>query len=78
MKKIVAAIVMLMSSPATAQYYNYGTGSNSNSHQVDGYTNSRGTYVDSYRRTNPNGSTSDNYGAAGNYNPYNGRTGRGW
>lgn len=62
--------------PASAQYY--GTGSNSRSNQVDGYYNNRGTYVDSYRRTNPNDSTSDNYNTRGNYNPYNGRYGRGY
>jgi hypothetical protein len=53
---------------------NYGTGSNSNSNRVDGYTRSNGTYVQPYQRTNPNSSTTDNYGARGNYNPYSGRT----
>lgn len=49
-----------------------GTGSNPNSHQVDGYTTRNGTYVPSYQRTNPNGTTTDNYGTPGNYNPNNG------
>ena len=77
MKIFYSLIIMALSTiPAAAQYY--GTGSNSRSNQVDGYYNSRGTYVDSYRRTNPNDSTSDNYNSRGNYNPYNGRYGRGY
>ena len=47
----------------------YGTGSNSNSNSVEGYTNKNGTYVQPYERTNPNSSKTDNYNAPGNFNP---------
>lgn len=35
---------------------------------VGGYTKSNGTYVDSYHRSSPNGTTLDNYSVSGN--PY--------
>lgn len=35
---------------------------------VNGYTKSNGTRVDSYHRSDPNGTTSDNYSVIGN--PY--------
>lgn len=38
----------------------------------DGY---RETYVNSYRRTEPNHSRHDNYSTQGNYNPYTGERG---
>lgn len=69
---------LLMITPALAQYngyQTYGTGSNSNSHGVSGYTRSNGTYVAPHQQTNPNGTQFDNYGARGNYNPYSGQTG---
>lgn len=74
----LAAVLSALASAALAQGYQYGTGSNSNSTYVDGYTTDRGTYVEPHYRTNPNSIESDNYGARGNYNPYNGRTGRGY
>jgi hypothetical protein len=52
-----------------------GTGSNSKSHAVRGHTTKNGTYVAPHRSTNPNGTQRDNYGAKGNYNPHNGKTG---
>jgi hypothetical protein len=78
MKAIIITIVLAAPSAAFAQSYNYGTGSNSESHYVDGYTNNRGTYVQPHYQTNPNTTTHDNYGASGNYNYHNGRTGHGW
>jgi hypothetical protein len=80
----LATTVLALSVPAHAQSYgnsrsggyDYGTGSNSNSHYVRPHTRSDGSYVDGHHRTNPNGSTRDNYGASGNYNPYSGNTGR--
>lgn len=57
---------------ASAQYYNYGTGSNPESHQTQGHFRSNGTYVAPYHSTNPDSSHSNNYGAYGNYNPYSG------
>jgi hypothetical protein len=53
----------------------YGTGSNPSGNSVDGYTTNRGTYVAPHQQTSPNGTQYDNYGAKGNYNPYNGQTG---
>jgi hypothetical protein len=63
---------------ANAQYYNYGSGSNSNDHYVSGYTNSHGTYIQPHYQTNPDGNSHNNFGAYGNYNPHNGRTGTGY
>lgn len=79
MKIIIASLALIAASgPALAQGYNYGTGSNSESHYVGGHVNRDGSYTSGHYRTNPNDSTSDNYGARGNYNPYTGRTGRGY
>ncbi len=83
MKKwILAAGIVAMATAAQAQYGGYGTGSNPNSHSVDGYTTRRGTYVQPYTATNPNNTTRDNYGTRGNYDPNNGaygtRSPRGW
>jgi hypothetical protein len=87
---IAAVLAGIISSPALAQYgsnrgsshgnsgyggYGYGTGSSSQSHQNSGYYNSRGTYVQPHRQTNPNGTQYDNYNSRGNYNPYSGRYG---
>lgn len=69
-----AALLCLLALPAFAQ--GYGTGANPYDHEVSGYTNSRGTYVEPHYQTNPNSSTSDNYGARGNYNPHTGAYGR--
>lgn len=80
MKRIItfglASTLVLFASAASAQYY--GTGSNSSSSRTSGHFRSNGTYVESYQRTNPNSTRSDNYGARGNYNPYTGRTGTGY
>ena len=61
-------------SASQAQYY-YGSGSNSSSHSVQGYTRQDGTYVQPHYQTNPNNTRSDNYGTSGNYNPYTGSYG---
>lgn len=79
MKIILSFIAMIATTTfANAQSFEsiYGSGSNSRSNQVNGYYNNRGTYVESYRRTNPNNTTNDNYNTRGNYNPYNGQYGR--
>lgn len=75
---MIFGVAMLIAGGAQAQTYgySYGTGSNPSSHSVSGHFRSNGTYVDGYRATNPNSTTSDNYGAYGNYNPYSGQTGR--
>jgi hypothetical protein len=74
MKKLMlASALALIATTAKAQYY--GTGSNSNSHPVQGYTTSSGTYVQPHQQTNPNSTQRDNYGATGNVNPYTGTVG---
>lgn len=72
---IIAGAAALIATAAQAQYRTYGTGSNSQSHSVGGYTTSRGTYVQPHQSTNPNSTQMDNYGSRGNYNSYTGRTG---
>lgn len=77
-KLILAAGFALAATSAHAQYGNtfgYGTGSNSQSHSVQGYERSNGTYVQPYQATNPNSTQRDNYGTQGNYNPYTGQYG---
>jgi hypothetical protein len=77
LKMLVAAGALAFAGPALAQY-NYGTGSNPSAHAVSGYTTSGGSYVAPHYQTNPNSSTHDNYGAAGNINPYTGAVGHGY
>ena len=72
-KLILAAALALATTAAQAQYL--GTGSNPNSHPVQGHINSTGTYVAPHMQTNPNGTQRDNYGATGNVNPYTGAVG---
>lgn len=52
-----------------------GTGSNSHSHHVNGYSRRDGTYVAPHYNTNPNHTQRDNYGTINNYNPHNGQYG---
>jgi hypothetical protein len=52
-----------------------GTGSNSSSHSVQGYTTQSGTYVQPHQQTNSNNTQLDNYGTRGNVNPYTGAVG---
>ena len=80
--KTLTAIALLLAtvSAASAQYiqtnpYAYGTGSNPNSHAVQGYTTHNGTYVAPHVQTNPNNTQLDNYNTRGNLNPYNGQIG---
>jgi hypothetical protein len=74
MKQIIlAAALAIVATAAQAQYI--GTGSNPNSHPVQGYTTSSGTYVPPHEQTNPNSTQSDNYGTRGNVNPYTGAVG---
>jgi hypothetical protein len=74
MKLIIIALAFVgWVGAASAQ--DYGTGSNPESHYVGGYMRNNGAYVPPHYQTNPNGSTYDNYGARGNYNPYTGQTG---
>jgi hypothetical protein len=74
MKTLLLA-ALLAASATAAQAQLYGTGSNPNSHVVQGYTRSNGTYVAPHIQTNPNGTQLDNYGTRGNVNPYNGNVG---
>lgn len=82
---IGSVVLILLASPAFAQYGSsnrggngsggYGTGSNPSSNSVDGYTTNRGTYVAPHQQTTPNGTQYDNYGTRGNQNPYTGNYG---
>ena len=72
-KLILAAALALATTAAQAQYL--GTGSNPNSHPVQGYTTNSGTYVPPHQQTNPNGTQRDNYSATGNVNPNTGAVG---
>ena len=72
-KLILAGAMALAATTAQAQYY--GTGSNPNSHPVQGHTTSTGTYVAPHMQTNPNNTQRDNYSATGNVNPYTGAVG---
>jgi hypothetical protein len=75
-KWILAGAFALVATGASAQYApSYGTGSNPNSHPVQGYTAPSGTYVQPHLQTNPNSTQRDNYGATGNVNPYTGAVG---
>jgi hypothetical protein len=73
MKMLIAAALTLAATAAQAQYQ--GTGSNPNSHAVQGHVTSSGTYVAPHVATNPNSTQRDNYGATGNVNPYTGAVG---
>jgi len=42
---------------------------------VRGYTRSNGTQVDSYYRSSPNSTQTDNFSTSGNVNPYTGEVG---
>jgi hypothetical protein len=76
MKKLMLACALaLIVTGAQAQGTAQGTGSNPNSHPVQGYVNSGGTYVPPHQQTNPNGTQRDNYSAYGNVNPYTGAVG---
>ena len=73
MKKWILTVALVgLSTAANAQY---GIGSNSRSHSVDGYTTRNGTYVQPHTSTNPNSTQTDNYGTRGNYNPNTGSYG---
>jgi hypothetical protein len=74
MKQIILAAVLTAAATA-AQAQGYGTGSNPNSHPVQGHTTSSGTYVAPHVQTNPNSTTRDNYSTSGNVNPYTGAVG---
>jgi hypothetical protein len=72
-KLIIVGTLVLIATGAHAQYY--GTGSNPNSHSVQGHVTTSGTYVQPYQATNPNSTQRDNYSATGNVNPYTGTVG---
>jgi hypothetical protein len=70
--KIAAALTL---AATAAQAQNFGTGSNSRSHSVQGHTTTSGTYVAPHVATNPNSTQRDNHSATGNVNPYTGAVG---
>jgi hypothetical protein len=69
----LAAGLVLVATGAQAQYL--GTGSNPNSHPLQGHPTNSGTYVQPSHATNPNSTTRDNYSTSGNVNPYTGAVG---
>lgn len=78
---LTLALIVASATAASAQYNSrgyggYGTGSNPSSHYVQPHVQRNGNYVGGHYQTNPNGTTLDNYGTRGNYNPYSGTTGR--
>lgn len=84
MKKLALTMVALMATAATSfgQIHNsrshgstYGTGVNTHTTTVSGYTRSNGTYVNGYVRTRSNRTNHDNYSTSGNRNPYTGAAG---
>lgn len=67
MKKImIACMVLTLSSFAMAR---------GGSHSVRSYTRHDGTYVQSHRATDRNGTKYDNWSTKGNVNPYTGKAG---
>jgi hypothetical protein len=74
MKQVILAAALTLAATA-AQAQNFGSGSNSRSHGVQGYTTNSGTYVAPHVATNPNSTQRDNYSATGNVNPYTGAVG---
>jgi hypothetical protein len=52
-----------------------GTGSNSSSHAVGGYTRKNGTYVAQHRQSNPDKSFNNNWSTKPNTNPSTGKEG---
>lgn len=91
-KAIISAVILVASvGAANAQYgggrssyggssfgssYGYGTGSNPSGHYVSPSINSHGTFTGGHYRSNPNGTTLDNWSTRGNVNPYTGQVGR--
>jgi hypothetical protein len=52
-----------------------GTGSNTHSHSVRGYSRKDGTYIAPHRQSNPDKNFSNNWSTNPNTNPYNGKQG---
>lgn len=63
MRVLIGTLLLALSVAAGADVY------------VRGYFRKDGTYVQPHRRSNPNGTTLDNYSAPGNINPYTGNRG---
>ena len=83
MKKIIiTSLFITMASSAYASGYSnsnsstpYYNNSNNSSVDVSGYTRSNGSYVNSYERSSPDNTTSNNWSTKGNINPYTGQEG---
>ena len=73
MKKLILAGALALAA-TTAQAQLTGTGSNPNSHPVQGNTTTGGTYVPPHQQTNPS-STQTDTGTRGNVNTYTGSGG---
>jgi hypothetical protein len=65
MKKIILPILLLTVSILSASAYD--------DHYVQPHYSQNGGYIGGHWQTNPNGTTSDNYGTPGVFNPHTGR-----
>jgi hypothetical protein len=75
-KLILAGTFALIATGAQAQYAGTGgTGSNPQTHSVQGHVTTGGTNVAPYVATNPNSTQRDTYSSYGNVNPYTGAVG---
>jgi hypothetical protein len=68
MKRLTLLFSLVLTVCLTAQV-------NPHSTRVHSYTKKDGTHVQSYRKTQPNGTKKDNYSHKGNTNPYTGKKG---
>lgn len=75
MRLMILGIALVAVSTGAHAQNGFGTGSNPNSHPVQGHITSSGTYVPPHQQTNPNSTQRDNYGTIGNVNPYTGAVG---
>ena len=74
----LALACAFFAAPAIAKGGSHGGGSHSipgGSHAVRAHVTKTGTHVAATRATNPNSTQRDNYSAAGNVNPANGKVG---
>ena len=78
---LAVALTYAIASPAVAKGAGHstsaspGTGSNSSSTHVNGYTKKDGTYVEPHQRSTPDKTFENNYTTKGNQNPATGKDG---
>jgi len=69
LKTLALAFGLMFAVVSIAPAAEKGTGSKPASKSVRGYTKKDGTHVDAHRRTTPDKSKTNNYGAKGNMKP---------